>query len=159
MQSLKIRRFHPSEKQKVKDLYKLASVSSEIGYRRGPWESDFEDIIGVYVDAGGDFLVGEVDGEIVAMVGLLRKSKDLAYIRRMRVHPGHRRKGYAGQILRELEAIAKKNGVKELQLKTSTLQKMAQAFYGKNGYKKMDIEKSYYSEGPFEALWYRKELI
>lgn len=161
MTKLIIRRFLASEKKQIKDFYELASVHSEIGYRSGPWEADFEDIDRVYVDTGGDFLVGIIDEKIVAMVGLLRKSDHIAHIRRMRVHPDYRRKGYAGEILRKIEEIAKENGVKELQLKTSTQQKMAQNFYEKNGYVKLEKEKEYYTEGggnAFEVVWYRKIL-
>lgn len=158
MHALVLRSYEPADRKHIKDLYELASIHSEIGYRSGPWESDFENIEETYFD-GGDFIVGIVDGKIVGFAGLLKKSEDVGHVRRMRVHPDHRRMGYAGQILTKLEEIAKKNGMKELQLKTSIPQKMAQAFYEKHGYKKMDAEVSYYKEGPFEIVWYRKVLV
>lgn len=38
---------------------------------------------------------------------------------------------------------------------------MAQSFYEKNGYIKMEKEKEYYTEGgsnSFEVIWYKKKL-
>ena len=155
-----VRRFTSSDKEKVKELYVLASIHSEIGYRSGPWEADFDDIEGHYFN-GGEFIVGLIGDEIVALGGYRKMSNSLGQIRRMRVHPDQRRKGYAQQIIKKLEEVAKQNKISELQLKTSTQQKMAQCFYEKNGYTKMDKEKEFYDEGggnSFEAIWYRKEL-
>lgn len=155
-----VRRYKSSDKQKVKDLYKLASIHSEISYRDGPWRKDLEDVPAFYFN-GGDFLVGLVNDEIVAMVGLQKITDSEGHIRRMRVHPEHRRKGYGLQILTELENRAKRNNFRELRLRTSTQLKMAQGLYEKNGFKKMKVKKSFYTEGggkTFEVIWYRKQL-
>jgi ribosomal protein S18 acetylase RimI-like enzyme len=157
MSDLIIRRYLTSDKEKVKDLYILASHHSEIGYRSGPWEQDFENIEGAYFD-GGEFLVGVLDQEIIAMVGLRKISDSMGHIRRMRVHPKYRKKGFGQLILKELEQRAINNRLTELRLRTSTQQKMAQSFYEKNGYQKMDSNKEFYTEGPFEVIWYHKKL-
>ncbi len=161
MDLLTIRRYESSDKQKIKDLYKLASVNSEIGYRNGPWEADFDDIEGHFLK-DGEFLVGLINDEIVVMGGYRKVSGVVGQIRRMRTHPDHRRRGYAQQIIKKLEETAKRNQIKELRLKTSTQQKMAQNFYEKNGYAKMTTDKKeYYEEGggkTFEVIWYKKEL-
>jgi ribosomal protein S18 acetylase RimI-like enzyme len=61
-----------------------------------------------------------------------------------------------------LENEAKKQGMTELRLRTSTQQLMAQQFYEKNGYQKIITDtKEYYTEGggdAFEVLWYRKTI-
>ncbi|MEO6508698.1 MAG: GNAT family N-acetyltransferase [Patescibacteria group bacterium] len=160
MGDLIIRTYQSGDKDKVKDLYVLASVQSEIGYREGPWYKDFDDIGSFYLK-GGDFLVGLIDDELVTIVGLEKISDTEGHIRRMRVHPEHRRKGYAQKILSELENSARQKNFKELRLRTSTQQLMAQGLYEKNGYTKMQTEKEFYSEGggnTFEVIWYRKEL-
>jgi ribosomal protein S18 acetylase RimI-like enzyme len=160
MNNFIIRRYQSSDKEKVKELYELASHHSEIGYRSGPWEADFDDMEGHYFN-GGEFLVGLINDEIIAMGGYRKIPNGIAQIRRMRVHPDHRRKGYAQQIINKLEEEAQRNKMSEIQLKTSTQQKMAQNFYEKNGYMKMEKEKEYYSEGggnSFEVMWYRKQL-
>ena len=96
------------------------------------------------------------------MVGLQKISETEGHIRRMRVDQAHRRKGYGQKILSELEKDALKNGFIELRLRTSTQQKMAQALYEKNGYKKIETKKKeFYAEGggnTFEVVWYRKKL-
>ena len=105
---------------------------------------------------------GLINNEIVAMGGFRKISKNIGQIRRMRVHPDYRRKGYAQQIIQKLEEEAKKNKIIELQLKTSIQQEMTHHFYEKNEYNKMEKEKEYYTEGggnSFEVVWYRKELI
>lgn len=161
MGQLIIRRYQPSDKQKIKDLYKLASIHSEISYRRGPWEVDFDDIKRHFLREG-EFLVGLVKDEIVTIGGYRKISNNIGQIRRMRTHPNHRRKGYAQQIINKLEEAANQNKIKELRLKTSTQQKMAQNFYKKNGYEKIATDKKeYYTEGSgnsFEVIWYRKKL-
>lgn len=160
MSELIIRRYKSSDNEKVRTLYKLGSVRSEIGYRSGPWEADFDDIEGHFFN-GGEFLVGLIGNEIVAIGGYRKIPNNIGQIRRMRVHPDHRRKGYAQQIIQKLEEVAKQNKINEIQLKTSTQQKMAQSFYEKNGYVKMEKAKEYYTEGggnSFEVIWYRKKL-
>lgn len=97
MNSLSIRRYQAQDKQKVRELYKLASIQSEIGYREGPWEEDLEDIEKHFFN-GGEFLVGLVNNMIVAMGGYKKISDSVGQIRRMRTHPHYRRKGYAQQI-------------------------------------------------------------
>lgn len=69
MNNLVIRRYLPEDKEAVKELYKLASIHSEIGYRDGPWYKDFDTIEDFYLK-GGDFLVGLIDNTLVVMVGL-----------------------------------------------------------------------------------------
>lgn len=156
-----IRRYQSSDKEKVKELYELASHHSEIGYRSGPWEKDFDNIEGSYFD-GGEFLVGLVDDVIVALGGYRKITDTMGHVRRMRVHPDYRRKGFAQRILNQLETVARNNKLEELRLRTSTQQKMAQGLYEKNGYVKMETkEKEFYTEGggnTFEVVWYRKQL-
>jgi ribosomal protein S18 acetylase RimI-like enzyme len=83
-----------------------------------------------YIDSGGDFLVGLLDDEIVAM-GAFRPPtgyltdyfddlpKTTAEVKRMRVDPGQQRRGYGQQIYDELERRAEKRGFTDLVLDTS----------------------------------------
>ena len=93
MNNLTIRKYKSQDKDNVKDLYKLASIHSEIGYRDGPWYQDFENMENFYFNGGG-FFVGLIDNKIVAIVGLQKMSDKIGHIRRMRVHPEYRRKGF-----------------------------------------------------------------
>lgn len=161
MNNFVLRRYKASDKENIKELYELGSVHSEIGYRPGPWEHDFEDIENYYLK-NGEFLVGFVGETMVAMGAYHKITDDIGHVRRMRVHPNYRRNGYAGEILTQLEKVAKEKGIKELRLRTSTQQKMAQNFYEKHGFNKMENqEKEFYTEGDgisFEVIWYRKPL-
>lgn len=155
-----VRPYIKSDNRNLRELYELASVYSEIGYRPGPWESDFDDMELHY--AGGVFFVGFLDETMVAMGGYRRLSDTQGQVRRMRVHPDYRRKGYAQQILATIEESARENNLLELKLKTSKQQIMAQHFYEKNGFTKIQMDqKVYYEEGEgnsFEVIWYLKKL-
>ena len=63
-------------------------------------------IEGVYLDGNGDFLVGLVSDQIVAM-GALKKTGDRrGELKRMRVSPEFQRRGYGKAILEALERRA-----------------------------------------------------
>jgi ribosomal protein S18 acetylase RimI-like enzyme len=144
----------------MRKLYELSSIHSEIGYRKGPWEEDFDDMENHY--AGGEFFVGYIGETWVAMGGYRRISDSQGQVRRMRVHPDYRRKGYAQEILAKIEESARENNLSGLKLKTSTQQIMAQNFYEKNGFTRIKMDKKeYYEEGEgnsFEVIWYLKKL-
>lgn len=160
MNTFVIGRYRSSDNAEMRKLYELSSIYSEIGYRKGPWEEDFDDMENHY--AGGEFFVGYIGKTMVAMGGYRRTSDSQGQVRRMRVHPDFRRKGYAQQILAKIEESARENSLSELTLKTSTQQQMAQHFYEKNGFaQNQNGKKEYYEEGEgnsFEVLWYIKKL-
>lgn len=160
MNEITIRRYTSEDNQNLRKLYEIASVHSEIGYRPGPWEEDFDDMERHYAE--GAFFVGYIDEIMVAMGGYRKVSQTQGQVRRMRVHPDYRRQGYAQQILIKIEESARKNYFSELTLKTSTQQIMAQYFYEKMGFTKMKMEnREYYEEGDgnsFEVIWYIKKL-
>jgi hypothetical protein len=53
----------------------------------GPWDDDLHEIEAAYLRSGGEFLVGVLDGKVVAMGTLRRISPGKAEIKRMRVGP------------------------------------------------------------------------
>jgi ribosomal protein S18 acetylase RimI-like enzyme len=96
-------------------------------------DNDLEDIERVYLCKGA-FLIGECDGNVIAMGALRPLDSGLAEIKRMRVLPKYQRQGIGSQILRELERRAGEMGFRRLVLDTSTLQYSAQELYRKFGY-------------------------
>ena len=100
----------------------------------GPWE-DLRDVPASYLDSGGDFLVGFVDGELVAMGGLLRLSPGEAEIRRMRVHPNFQRQGLGRLLLERLEERAQARGCETIRLDTRDEQTAARRLYERSGYR------------------------
>lgn len=151
---MRIRRYDPADYDTVWALHELAlrEVSADAG--DGPWHDDLRDIQGVYLSGSGEFLIGEMDGAIVAMGALRRTGADRGEIKRMRVHPDNQRKGYGTAILRALEARARELGYRTLQLDTTARQTGAQRFYEKHGFHRTGTE----PWGRFQLVFYEKQI-
>jgi GNAT superfamily N-acetyltransferase len=122
----------------------------------GIWEKDFDDIEGIYLKNRGEFLVGTIDGRIMAMGALRKMTEDIVEIRRMRIDPAFQRRGFGQMILFVLEKRAKELGYKIIQLNTSAKQIPAQKFYEKNGYTLIRREK----EGWIvDNIVYQKKIV
>jgi len=65
----------------------VEALSSVGALYPGPWDDDFKRIAEVYFNPGGTFLVGELDGSIVAMGALRWIDSVTAEIKRMRIRP------------------------------------------------------------------------
>ena len=100
--SLTLRRYRPADRDRVLDLHERAM--RDVGaYVEGVPEPDLDDIEAAYLESGGEFLVGTVDGEVVAMGALrpasgyvtefLEDLENAAEIRRMRVAPARQGRG------------------------------------------------------------------
>lgn len=113
---LQIRRYRSEDQQTVWELHNLALQQVGAHAGNGPWDDDLHDIERIYIDAGGEFLVGEIGGKIVAMGAIRPTSKTRAEVKRMRVCPQHQRRGFGQAILAELEATAKRLGFEILHL-------------------------------------------
>jgi ribosomal protein S18 acetylase RimI-like enzyme len=153
--TLEIRGYRPSDRAAVWDLHNLAlnEVGAHAG--NGPWDDDLHSIESVYLDAGGAFVVGLVDGEIVAMGALQPSGAGRAEVKRMRVHPRAQGRGYGGAILAELERAGAELGFAELHLETTTGQVAAQALYRSRGYR----ETGRGQHGAFELILFEKRLL
>jgi ribosomal protein S18 acetylase RimI-like enzyme len=163
---LTIRRFERGDAERVRELDERA-LREVNAYVDDPavvkqmhpdgketFDEDLYDIEGRYLDAGGEFLVGLVDGEIVAMGALERESDARAKLTRVRVQPEYQRRGFGQAILDELEARAMESGFEELVLDTTARQEAARAFYEANGYVEFQREQW----GQFDVRHYRRSL-
>jgi GNAT superfamily N-acetyltransferase len=151
---LEIRRYQPADNPAVWELHHLALGPTGAYFRDGVWDADLHDIPHHYLQNGGEFLVGTLDGKIVAMGAFRKKSATLAEIKRMRVHPDYQRRGFGQIILKELESRARQLGYTELCLDTTTLQIAAQKMYEKNGFTATGRGQM----PPFEVIYYHKSL-
>ena len=151
---LEIRRYQPSDQDAVWALHRLALEATGIYVTHGPWDEDLHHIETAYLEDGGEFLIGLLDGQIVAMGALRKTSADRAEVKRMRVHPDFQRRGFGQAILDALEAKAQVLGYKTLHLDTSTKQTVAQQFYAENGY----VETGRERHGRFTLIYYEKQL-
>src|SRR3989344_6586788 len=89
-----IRQYRPGDKEDAYALHVEALSAAGTYVSGGNWEDDFKDIQSVYIKTGGDFLVGTLDDEIVAMGALKKIAQDKAEIKRMRVKPALQRNGF-----------------------------------------------------------------
>jgi len=152
---LHIRRYESGDKDAVRRLHDdaLNEVGAHLG--SGPWDEDLDEIEDLYLDSGGEFLVGVMDGEVVAMGALRRISPETAELKRMRVRPDLQGRGYGQTVLDALHRRAAELGYTTLRLDTTIQQRVAQHFYIKNGYREVgrgDI-------GPFECIFYERDDV
>jgi GNAT superfamily N-acetyltransferase len=87
----------------------------------------------------GGFVVAIEDGVTVAGGGFRPLEPGVCEVKRMWTHPGHRRRGYAMQILEALEHDAREAGYKTLRLETGPAQPEAQALYTRRGYHRIPV--------------------
>jgi ribosomal protein S18 acetylase RimI-like enzyme len=112
-----------------------------------PDPSDFDPPEGV-------FLLGFADDVAVAIGGVRRFAPGVAEIRRMWVAPEARGRGYARELLAELETAARVAGYSEVLLDTHGSLDAALALYRSSGY----IERSRYNDNSFAQHFFTKRL-
>ena len=153
--SLEIRRYEPGDGEAVWRLHNeaLAGVGAHLG--NGPWDDDLHEIWAVYLEAGGEFLVGVLDGRVVAMGALRRVSTTEAEVKRMRVEPGLQGRGYGQVLLDVLHRRAVELGYSTLSLDTTLHQKAARRLYEANGYREVRRGRI----GPFDCVFYRRRAV
>lgn len=152
--TLLIRRYQPVDQPAVWQLHDLALHSANAHAGDGPWDQDLHQIEDVYLQNGGEFLVGFCDGRLVAMGALKRTTAELAEVKRMRVDPAVQRRGFGQAILSALELRAVQLGYKSLRLDTTVQQKAAQGLYEKNGF--VEVGRAW--KGSFQCIVYEKEF-
>lgn len=152
--ALQIRPYEAHDATDVWMLHNLALDRVDAHPGNGPWDDDLHAIESVYLTKGGEFLVGEWGGILVAMGALKRLSPHRAEITRTRVHPEHQRRGFGRAILDRLEARAVQLGYGELYLETTTRQVAAQGLYRSSGYG----ETHRFTRGRFTCIAYEKRF-
>jgi GNAT superfamily N-acetyltransferase len=152
---LHIRRYEPSDKHAVRRLHDdaLNEAGAHLGSR--PWDDDLDDIEGVYLESGGEFLVGILQGEVVAMGAVKRVSPEAAEVKRMRVRPGLQGRGYGQTLLDALHRRAADLGYTTLHLDTTVQQRAARGLYLKNGYREVGRG----NIGPFKCVFYERGAV
>ena len=154
-----LRRYERTDDEAVRDLHERAlrdagGYDEAVAHR----DADLRAIPERYLDAGGEFLVGERAGEVVAMGAFQPHETDdeAVVLRRMRVAPGQQRSGYGTRVLNDLEARARKRGFDRAELDTTLAQTAARAFYEHHGYERVGRE--YYERPDLTLVFYEKPL-
>jgi len=152
--TLVIRRYEPEDHDAVWELHNVTlwKVGAHAG--NGPWDDDLHKIEEVYLNNGGEFLVGLLDGRLVAMGAIRRLTGEKAEVKRMRVRPDYQRRGLGQQILTALEARARELGYRTLVLDTAVVQTAAQQLYLKNGFR----ETGRAVLAGFDAILFEKQI-
>jgi ribosomal protein S18 acetylase RimI-like enzyme len=151
---LVIRTYETADYDAVWRLHRAAlqAVGADAG--EGPWEDDLRAIEATYLASGGAFLVGLLDGQIVAMAALRPKGPGAAEVKRMRVLPAHQRRGFGGRMLAALEEHARRRGFATLQLDTTVQQHAAQRLYERHGFQEVRRGRML----GFDCIFYEKQL-
>ncbi len=132
--ALVLRRYRSADHDAIWALHNFALAGTGAHLGTGAWDDDLHRVEAVYLEAGGEFLVGEAEGQVVAMGALQRKDDETGAVRRMRVAPSWQHRGYGSKVLGALEARASELGYKRMVLDTTTAQEAAMAFYAAHGY-------------------------
>lgn len=120
--------------------------------------ADLADPLQSFIEAGGEFLVAEVEGQLAAMGGIRPAvgRPGRAEVLRVRVHPALRRRGIGRALMTELETSAVRSGFQEAFLDTATNQPEAMAFYQGLGYRETGRETR--SSWTWTLVYYTKRL-
>ena len=119
----------------------------------GNWD-DLWDIDASHIARGGDFLVYELDGRVVAMGAVMPDGAGTSEVNYVRVHPALRRRGIGRAVMRALERRAIVLGCVRMHLDTTVAQPEAIAFYRSLGYVESGREKL----PDWELIFFTKEL-
>ena len=151
---LHIRRYEPQDNAIVKELHVAGLKQVGAGPNDPVWDSDLDDIENVYIKNRGDFLVGLLDNEIVAIGAIKKYSETCGEIKRIRIRRDCQRKGYGETILLKLIELARKLGYQELVLDTMASNLPAQQLFKKTGFH--EIRRG--AIGPFNVIYYGNKL-
>lgn len=151
---LQIRRYRPEDHDAVSKIHRLALAPTGADIGPGPWDADLVDVERVYIEPGGEFLVGELYGDIVAMGALKLTGAGHAEIRRMRVLPAFQRRGFGRAMLTALENHAIAAGCTKLHADTTALQPAALHLYRTSDY----VETRREPCGDTETVFFEKRL-
>jgi ribosomal protein S18 acetylase RimI-like enzyme len=162
------RRYQPADAESVLRLHERA-LRNDGAFTEGAPDADLRAPLEAYVEAGGEFLVGERVGAIVAM-GAYRPAHEwivdavgdvaepAAELKRMRVDPAHQRQGLGTAVLDRLEASAREDGYREFLLDTGVDQAGTRAFYEARGFTQVGVTTVDFGGDIVELALYRKQI-
>ncbi len=135
VQRLTFRRYRDADHDAAWSVF--AASTAQLGFQNGPWDDDMRHIPAVYLEPGGEFIVGDDGGRIVAIAAYRREADGRASVHRVAVHPDAQGRGVGRAIMTELEARARQAGIAVLHLDTSIGQIAAQRLYAGGGYEEV----------------------
>ncbi len=159
MESIRFVRYRTDHFEPMRELHRdakdaLTEIGLTVGISDHDEEVDLREIEQVYINDGGEFLIGLLDGVVIAMGGFQRLSEDSAELRRMRIRGDLQDQGYGSQLLQELERAAFRFGIRTLSFETAKARPLTLEFYRKHGYQ--ETGSGLYGE--VETVHFRKVL-
>ena len=149
---MRIRRYRTDDREPVWRLHDVAMRGAGIHLGEGHWYDDLREIENVYLRNGGEFLVGTLGDEVVAMGAVKKTTHNRAEIKYMRVDPEFQLRGFGQTILTALERRAAELGYETLHLDTAVRQKAARHLYETNGYREARRGR----KGAIDCVFYEK---
>lgn len=128
-------RFTPEYQDDIISLHRSAINGFVIGIEQDDEEADLRNIPNVYPGSGGEFLIGLIDGELIAMGGFRVISGTRAELCRMRIKRDFQGQGYGSLLLKELERVAINCGITDFSFETAKARPLTLEFYRKHGYR------------------------
>lgn len=153
-ETLEIRRYRTQDLGAIVRLHDVAMRGAGIHLGEGAWYDDLREIEAAYLRDGGEFLVGTLGGEIVAMGAVKKTAANRAEIKYMRVAPQFQGRGFGLTMLKALEERAVELGYATLHLDTAVRQETARRLYENNGYRETRRAK----KGDIDCVFYEKRV-
>lgn len=150
---MNVRRYQPGDSETVRRLHEQVLRDAGTDPADIPDPEDIENIERAYIEPGGEFLVVEDDGDIVAIGGLKVDGTE-GELFRMRVAIDRQGEGIGTRLLDALEAAARERGVERLVVQTAKRQRNAVHFYPNNGYEQTHTS----PRGEYTLIHYEKDL-
>lgn len=156
-QTQTVRRYRPSDSDRVWTVHERAIRASPLEfYENAPADELLTRIPKSYLETGGEFVVGLVDGTIVSIGGYQPEDEHTCTLKHIRVHPDHQRQGYGKEILEELEERARSDGFRRVSLCTNNRLEAARQLYEANGYR--ELHRHIHVETGHTFIYYYKQL-
>ena len=152
---MSMRRYEPEDREAVWRLHNeaLDEVGAHLG--NGPWDDDLHGIEAAFLEAGGEFLAGVLDGRVVAMGALCHIWAEEAEVKRMGVELALQGRGPSQALLDALHRRAAKLGYSTLRLDTVVHQRAACSLYERNGYREIRRGRI----DPFGCIFYERNPL
>ncbi|MXO77361.1 GNAT family N-acetyltransferase [Paenibacillus sp. OT2-17] len=126
----------------IKLILHVQNVEYEVGISLKE-QPDILDIHSNYINDGGNFWIALNDnGEVVGSIGLQKKNKEVAVLKKFFVYKDYRGKefGTGKKLYEALLDFAKKQGFSKIILDTPSKATRSHSFYKKAGFKEIDKE-------------------
>lgn len=128
---MRIRTFQPTDEEALVSLWRRCDLVRV-------WNDSSKDIRRKLAIRPDLFLVGELDGEIIACV-MAGYEGHRGWLNYLAVAPGHQRRGHGRALVEEAERLLRQAGCPKINLQVRTSNHGAMEFYRKLGYSVDDV--------------------